>query len=52
MGATIHFNKILETRDHMFGFSPSELIYPDKARGPVNNDKKVNLLAIAEDLLG
>ena len=44
--------EILETRHHMLGFGPSELIYPDKARGPVNNDKKVNILAIAEDLLG
>jgi len=50
--ATIHFNKILKTRDHMFGFGPSELIYPNEARSPVYTDKKVNLLAIAEGLLG
>ena len=50
-GATIHLIEILETSDHMLGFGPSELIYPDKARGPVNDDEKVDFLAITEDLL-
>ena len=36
----------------MFCFGTPELVYLDKPAGPIDNDKKVNFLAIAEDFLG
>ena len=36
----------------MFIFSAPELVYLYKPTSPINNDKKVYFLAIAEDLLG
>ena len=48
-GSTINFIEILKTPYYVFGLGTPELVYPDKPAGPVNNDKKVNLLAILED---
>ena len=36
----------------MFSFGTPELIYLHKPASPINNDKKVYFLAIAEDFLG
>ena len=36
----------------MFSFGAPELVYLYKPASPINNDKKVYFLAIAEDLLG
>ena len=36
----------------MFHLGTPELIYLDIPTGPIDNDKKVNFLAIAEDFLG
>ena len=42
----------MKTPNHMFHLGTPELVYLDKPAGMVNNDKKVNLLAILKELLG
>ena len=49
-GTTINLIKILETFHNISSLCAFELVYLDEPTSPINNDKKVNFLAIAEDL--
>ena len=51
-GTAINFIEVLKTPNYMLSFGTPELIYLDKPAGPIDNDKKVYFLAIAEDFLG
>ena len=47
--STVNLIKILKAFHNMLGLGTPELVFLDEPTGSVNNDKKVDILAIAED---